>query len=103
MKYYPISMKPKNISLYYFYNNHYHEIDDDVHVDNDKASFIIKTIIAGAVPAGVIIYNDKVVAGKEFLKVLHYCFTGKLIFTGKLFEQMNGKTWKELPATTLSL
>ena len=97
MKQYPISMRQKNVSIYYFYHNHYQEVDEAVPVDNDKASFVIKSIIAGIVPAVVVSYNDQVIAGKELLQILHYCFTNKLVFTGKLFEQLNGKTWNEIP------
>ena len=97
MKQYPISMRQKNVSINYFYRNHYQEVDETVPVDNDKASFVIKSIIAGIVPGVVVTYNDQVIAGKALLQILHYCFTNKLVFTGKLFEQMNGKTWDEIP------
>ena len=97
MKQYPISMRQKNVSIYHFYNSHYQEVDETVPVDNNKASFVIKSIIAGIVPGVVVTYHDQVIAGKELLQILHYCFTNKLVFTGRLFEQMNGKTWDEIP------
>lgn len=45
----------------------------------------------------VYIYKDKIVKGNELLTILKRCFDGSLVFTGKLYEEINGKTYNELP------
>ena len=77
------------------YAAHKCEIDNDFIISDERASFIIKTIMAGIAPR-IYTYKDKVVSGHEILAALKRCFDNDLVFTGKLYEEINGKTYKEL-------
>ena len=80
-----------------FYTAHKHEIDSDLTISDERASFIVKTFIAGMTPH-IYTHMNRVVSGFEILAALKRLFDEDLVFTGNLYEQINGKTYKELPA-----
>lgn len=77
------------------YIRHKDEVDKNISVSDEHASFIIKTIMAG-IPYRIYTYKGKVIKGNELLVVLDRCYNNSLVFTGKLYEAINGKTYKEL-------
>lgn len=77
------------------YARYKNEIDDTINLSDEKASFIIKSIMCG-IPPRIFVYRDKIIKGKEVIFALKKCFEGDLIFSGKLFEEINGKNYKEI-------
>ena len=95
MRYMKLNASPRLSTIYGLFGKFGKDADDSLEISDEKASFLIKSAMSG-VPPAVYVYRDHVVKGKEVLTILKRCFDGKLIFTGKLYEEINGKNYKEL-------
>ena len=83
------------IGVYELRSKYYRELVKDIEVSNEKASFIVKAIM-GRAPFIIYKYQDKVVKGKAIIKAILDCLDGKVIFEGPLFEELNGKSLKDV-------
>lgn len=95
MKPVPFNARPMLTYAYSVYNRYREAVDNPIQIDNDTASSIIKSIMLG-IPPVVYTYKHRLIKGQEVMEALEMCFSGKMIFTGKYFPQIDGKTYKEI-------
>lgn len=83
------------VGVYQLRDKYYREQVENVEVSNEKASFIVKSLI-GRAPFIIYKYQDKVVKGKAIIKAILDALDGNVIFEGPLFEELNGKSLKDV-------
>ena len=102
MNYMNLNAGAKHEDVRSVYFGHKDEIDNSITVSDERASFIIKTIMAG-IPYRIYIHKGKVIKGKELITALVRCYNSSLVFIGKLYEAINGKTYEDLNGIYRSL
>ena len=85
-----------------FARNHKDEVKD-IQISNERASFIVKSIMADVRFQIFTDREERILKGHEILAAINKCIDNELVFEGPMFSEINGKTWKELTAMYRSL
>lgn len=91
-----MNFKVFNIGNMYVHNAYilFKENAEDV-VSDERASFIIKAIMSGVI-FNIFVYDNKVIKGIDVVSAIVKCKRNQLMFQGKMFEEINGKYFKDL-------